>query len=138
MEPDAFPSLFSDPENLIGMCGVFCGGCPAYQIRCNGCRSADHGSVQKRKSKWQCKKRLCVTGKGLNHCGECPELSCALRRPLEKRYLEKYSIDLAENCRQIRIMRTQRWLHSQRKRYTCQQCGQSFSPYDCVCMKCGR
>lgn len=130
------PGSFSDPENLIGMCGVFCRGCPAYQVRCHGCRSTDSGPRQKRRSKWQCKKRACIIEKALNHCGECAKLSCALRHPLEKRYLENYRIDLAENCRQIKIMGAQPWIKAQRERYTCNKCGLFFSPYDQRCPKC--
>src|SRR4030042_5309360 len=112
---------FSDPNCEIAMCGVYCSGCPVYRVRCYGCRSQDHGSLQKRTSKWNCKKRACVLEKGLSHCGECSKLSCALRRPLEKRYLQQYHIDLAENCRQVKIQGSKLWLESHKKRYTCPQ-----------------
>ena len=127
---------FSDPENLVAICGVFCGGCPVYRIRCYGCRSTDRGPIQERTSKWNCKKRDCALEKGLQHCGECAKLSCTLRKPLEKRYIQNYQIDLAENCRQIKLLGAEGWIESQRKKYTCPNCGQSFSPYDLWCVKC--
>ncbi len=130
------PAAFSDPENRIAACGVFCGGCPVYNVRCYGCRSESRGPLQKRTSKWNCKKRACVIEKALHHCGECARLSCTLRKPIEKRYIQNYAIDLAENCRQIKLLGAQAWIDSQRQRYTCPQCDRPFSPYDLRCTKC--
>jgi putative acetyltransferase len=130
------PYIFSDPDNLIGMCGVFCGGCPAYQKTCYGCRSASRGPLQKRKSKWNCKKRICMIKNQLNHCGECFKLSCVLRKPLEKRYLQNYNIDLAKNCRQIRSLGSHSWIQSQKQKFTCPHCTLPFSPYDKHCLIC--
>ncbi len=130
------PAAFADPENQIAMCGVFCGGCPVYRVRCYGCRSTDRGSLQKRTSKWNCKKRACVLEQSLNHCGECAKLSCTLRKPIERRYLQSYNIDLEANCRQIKLLGAQAWITSQRQKYTCPRCGQPFIPYDLRCTKC--
>ena len=125
-----------DSRNEIGLCGVFCKGCPAYLIRCYGCRSNEHGPIQKRTSKWKCRKRVCVLAKNLHHCGECTEFSCKLRHPLEKSYIEKYGIDLGDNCIQITKMGHTEWIEAQTLKYTCKKCQQFFSPYDIHCKSC--
>ena len=127
---------FADPDNKIGLCGVFCQGCPAYLTRCYGCRSENHGPKQKRTSKWKCHKRQCVIDQNLNHCGECEQFSCKLRKHLEKKYLLDYRIDLAENCHQIANIGAQTWITLQSQKYTCPDCNQPFSPYEIRCPRC--
>ncbi|NMC06324.1 MAG: DUF3795 domain-containing protein [Candidatus Lokiarchaeota archaeon] len=87
-----------------------------YQVRCYGCRSTNRGPLQKRTSKWSCKKRACVFEKGLNHCGECAKVTCTKRKPLEWRYLREHGIDLADNCHQIKILGARSWIDAQRKK----------------------
>jgi hypothetical protein len=128
---------FDDPNHKIGICGVFCGACPAYLKKCLGCRSEVHNSIQKRKSKWSCKKRICASEQGFAHCGECPRLPCSIRKPLDNRYLEKYSINLIENCQKIFEMGSIKWIISQEMKYTCKKCGKSLSPYLTEVHSCG-
>ena len=133
--PSSDPEPF-DPASKAGMCGVYCGGCPAYRKRCVGCRSEEQGSLQKRTSKWSCKIRTCVKEKQLHHCGECETLPCSRRRRLDERYLGRYSINLVENCRVLQASGADGWVARQLKKYTCPHCGRSFSPYDHRCLGC--
>ncbi len=54
---------------LVGMCGFYCGSCPAYRTgECEGCRKAH--------SQGGCFTAQCVKGKGLIFCSECIDFPC--------------------------------------------------------------
>ena len=127
-------SLNSD---VIGYCGVFCGGCPAFHVgTCHGCRSEI--VKQKRISKWKCRKRLCCLENKYYSCGDCPDLKgCKIRKPLIKRYFTKYNIDLDQNAQNISSLGPEAWLEGQIRKYLCNQCGGVISPYDLICIQCG-
>jgi hypothetical protein len=93
MDHEPFP-------DSVGMCGVNCALASCFRTgTCLGCRSEN--PVQKRKSKWKCRIRNCVLSKQLDHCGECAEFPCEIRRRLDKTYGEKYGIDLPANIRML-------------------------------------
>ena len=55
-------------------CGVCCNQCERKEaVRCTGCATME-------KPFWggECGVKSCCEAKGLNHCGECPELPCEL------------------------------------------------------------
>ncbi|UYP47030.1 hypothetical protein NEF87_003315 [Candidatus Lokiarchaeum ossiferum] len=124
-------------SNIIGYCGVFCGGCPSYHVgNCHGCRSVD--TNQKRISKWKCRKRLCCLEKDIYSCGDCSELiGCRLRKPLIKSYLKKYNLNLDQNAQNLALKGNEEWLIEQRTKYLCPQCGGVMSPYELRCIQCG-
>jgi hypothetical protein len=64
-----------DPT-LIGMCGAYCGVCEWKEpSHCPGCQ-ANRGKMF-----WgQCSMAACCSGKGLRHCGLCPDLPCQILR----------------------------------------------------------
>ncbi len=64
--------------NLAPVCGLFCGDCEFYNIKCKGC-----GNV-KGKPFWTAQVLVkvcplydcCINLKKVEHCGECPEIPC--------------------------------------------------------------
>ena len=129
--------LRSLDSDVIGYCGAFCGGCPAFHVgTCHGCRSDI--LKQKRTSKWKCRKRLCCLEKNYYSCGDCPDLKgCKIRKPLIRRYLTKFNIDLDQNAQKISSLGPEDWLKGQISKYLCNQCGGVISPYDQICIQCG-
>jgi hypothetical protein len=65
---------FSD--DLIGMCGAYCGACDwRERTGCPGCQPAASAVF------WgECRIAACTLGRGVVHCGLCPEVPCALLR----------------------------------------------------------
>ena len=84
-----------NPHPLLAACGLYCGACYHYLadswpperllaeaarrgrspegFTCRGCRSDRlyiHAGCA------QCELRACAEGRGLLHCGECPEMPC--------------------------------------------------------------
>jgi hypothetical protein len=129
MEPDPLP-------DTLGMCGVYCAAGPCIRkMTCKGCGSDD--PRQRRVAKWRCKIRICVREKHLRHCGECKEFPCTMRRSLDRRYLDRYGIDLQDNIRKLAELGPDRWIAFHRKTFTCPKCGDVISPYTRACYSCG-
>jgi hypothetical protein len=61
-------------ENMIGICGAYCGACEwKPKVNCPGCQAA------KGKMFWgQCQIATCSLGKGFAHCGQCPDVPCGM------------------------------------------------------------
>ncbi len=60
-------------QQLIAMCGAYCGTCEwRPKTDCPGCLAL------KGKMFWgTCDVATCAVNKGLDHCGLCPEVPCA-------------------------------------------------------------
>jgi hypothetical protein len=60
-------------QNMIGMCGAYCGVCEwKTKTNCPGCLASGG------KMFWgECQVAMCAIGKGIQHCGFCPEVPCA-------------------------------------------------------------
>ncbi len=119
------------------MCGVNCAPASCFRTgTCLGCRSEN--PVQKRTSKWKCRIRNCVLSKQLDHCGECDEFPCAIRRRLDRTYMEKYGIDLPANINALAEVGPAVWCARQQSAYTCLSCGGTVDPYKHACYECGK
>ena len=57
---------------LIARCGAYCGSCEwKEKTGCPGCQAAQ-GTMF-----WgECRVAVCSIGKGIEHCGLCPDLPC--------------------------------------------------------------
>lgn len=123
-------------EDAIGRCGVFCAGCPSYNVgTCHGCRSEIQ--KQKRTSKWKCQIRLCCLEKGNYSCGDCLELkTCKIRKNVVKTYMSKYNLDLILNAKEITDLGPTQWLSNQIEQYKCPLCKGVISPYNNKCFHC--
>lgn len=60
-------------QQLIGMCGAYCGTCEwRPKTDCPGCLTLKGNMF------WgTCDVAVCANAKGLEHCGLCPEVPCA-------------------------------------------------------------
>lgn len=74
VEPAADQPVFD--EALIAMCGAYCGACSwRERTGCPGCRAVAG------KPFWgECRMAGCAIGRGLEHCGLCMEVPCAMLR----------------------------------------------------------
>ena len=127
----------SSYSDTIGMCGVDCALASCYRDgRCHGCHSGN--PHQKRISKWKCKIRSCVLGRQLDHCGECPDFPCTVRKHIDTNYRRSYHIDLQENCRLLAALGPEAWERQSREKHTCPACGHIIDPYQRTCYRCGK
>lgn len=65
-------------RKMAAFCGTYCGVCEwKDKIGCKGCK-ANEGAMF-----WgECDKAKCCMEKGLEHCGECPNMPCQKLREL--------------------------------------------------------
>ena len=144
-------------KELIGICGLYCGGCDNYlafqpdgrhllktqkyagkdhaPLKCGGCNSSslsEHcGS---------CAIRKCARGKNLLHCGECGAFPCGkieeFHRDGEKWEIAKHRLDILKNSESLKETNPASWLRMFAAKWTC-RCGQRFSYYESRCSNCG-
>jgi len=124
---------------LIAPCGMNCGLCMCYlrkKITCGGCRSGDEG---KSKSVLACTIRKCeaVRASVSVFCSDCAKLPCPRLKRLDVRYRKKYRMSMLENLRAIREDGIEPFVESERKRWTCPECGGVQCVHTTECIYCG-
>ena len=82
-------------EGEIAPCGIYCGGCPKFDLGC-GCKGAEIG-CRKCKGIYVC----CVELRHLKFCYECRAFPCYKFKAFSSRW-EKYGQNLVENQLYIR------------------------------------
>ena len=93
-------------HGFVPPCGVYCGGCPVYQRKSNGCPGAEVRCRTRRcKTIYVC----CVEKRGLRHCHECASYPCSRFRSFAERWL-KYGQCLHENQQRLAAMHAAEWL----------------------------
>jgi len=131
----------SQKESKLGaFCGLYCGACPLYltsikaedpsQVVCLGCKSdklAEHCL--------KCAMKPCALAKNLNSCGECSQFPCEKTKPFHSS--DKDMAKVAEkSCYRIRQTSYSAWIKEQVNRWTCRNCGSTFSLMDETCPNC--
>ncbi len=124
----------------LAPCGVFCGACPSFDKSCRGCASENRN--QERKSKWGCKIRnCCYVKKEIAHCAFCEEFPCEL---VDKKLLDshpgetkfKYRHELTSSAEKIKKLGAEKFIETQRARWTCPDCGERVHFYHYECSNC--
>ena len=143
-----------DPRKLIGVCGLYCGacyhycaaspdaqhlldeasrqGCELQGFVCAGCRS---DTLYVHPGCSECQIRACADARGLQHCGQCPNLPCSLLSAFQHNG-RPHHLDVVKNLRDLMAKGSDSWLAEQRMRWTC-GCGARFSWYERSCHLCG-
>jgi hypothetical protein len=143
-----------DPCVLLGVCGLYCGGCHHYRASfpegrhlleraagqrqspegfgCRGCRS---GALYSYPGCSQCAIRACAEDRGIVHCGLCSEFPCDRIRAFQSDGRIHHR-DVLDHLVALRAMGPHRWLAEQAQRWTC-MCGAGFSWYEVRCHRCG-
>ena len=133
----------SDPgslaPDLIAPCGMNCGVCSARlraKNTCEGCRSQ---SALIPKYCTVCRIRNCeeIAASASGFCFECAGFPCTRLRQLDKRYRTRYGMSMIENLESIRDRGLDRFVDSERVRWTCSACGQLITVHKPSCIHCG-
>jgi len=148
---------FNNDKNLVGVCGLYCGGCDNYlaftkegkhllksekyleknltKLECEGCNS-----TRQSEHCFKCKMRLCAKEKNILHCRKCNEYPCEKLKEFKNEAKtwagavhRKY---IFKNLEEITRIGETEWLKRMGDKWLC-QCGQRFSYYESSCSKCG-
>jgi len=133
-------SINQKESKLGAFCGLYCGACPLYltsiktedpsKVVCLGCKSdklAEHCL--------KCAMKDCASAKNLNSCGECVQFPCEKTKPFHNS--DKDMAKIAEkSCYCIRQTNYSTWTKEQVSRWTCKNCGSTFSFSDETCPNC--
>jgi hypothetical protein len=128
--------------NELAPCGVFCGACPSFNKTCFGCTSDNQ--KQQRKSKWNCRIRICCYEKmELFFCGDCEQFPCDKvskklihSHPGETKF--KYRHEIPENMTKFKELGLEDYLEYQRRKWSCPSCGGRVVFYKYSCVDCGK
>lgn len=140
-------------EQYDAPCGIYCGACfvmmarkrnnlasiarmwnyKPEQLICYGCRSARVSESCK-----PCKIRPCAESRGYQFCIECEDFPCELIKAFSKYKTQKpHGALIFKDLEEIKAKGLDAWLDKQASRWSCKECGTSFSWYDEICEKCG-
>jgi len=136
-------------------CGIYCGACsiamysktgradefvaclggvPKEELSCGGCKSDNIYAGCK-----ACGLRRCAREKGIEHCIDCADYPCKSYRTWQTvAKLLPHLHGAAASLKNIKLDGVDHWLDVQKKRWSCPDCGTSFSWYATACYKCGR
>jgi hypothetical protein len=132
-------------------CGLYCGACDVLQantndtlealasawgttierLRCRGCKSAVNAVYCV-----DCDIKACAASKAIAYCFECADYPCTRLVGFRNDEHPHHSV-LLHNLGRIRRLGTEQWLADERARWSCPQCGASFTWYEEVCRVCG-
>ena len=133
----------TDINPTLAPCGIYCGACPSFGKTCQGCASQEQGGVQKRKSKWSCRLRVCCyEEKGLEFCSACEEYPCHnYQSKLTHSHLGdprfQYRHEVENNLVLLDELGQGAYIDQMEKRFTCPDCGGRVVWYHYHCTECG-
>ncbi|MEJ2110567.1 MAG: DUF3795 domain-containing protein [Acidobacteriota bacterium] len=148
-------------EQLIAVCGTYCGACPMYinnqpgdqqkrkemferyaggpmrmnldTLVCDGCLSGGNLAFHCQ----NCKMRLCATEKpDVTRCSDCSDFPCSLLTDFSNDG-KLHHVELPDNLRNLQKMGIKEWARYEQERWTCPECSNPLSWYDAVCSDCG-
>jgi len=151
-------------RDLMAPCGLYCGVCGVYlstrddnekfrarlgelyrtppeETRCLGCRQADPPRLLYAYCR-SCRIRVCVLGRGLTSCYQCPEWPCGLidAFPLATGHrviLRTIPLWREQVARHGEEQGTVEWARAECERYHCPSCGAPLFRGAQKCRACG-
>jgi rRNA maturation endonuclease Nob1 len=101
------------------------------QLRCHGCKSRVNAVYCV-----DCDIKRCAENKQVEYCFECDEYPCSRLVDFKNDEHPHHSIVL-QNLNFIQEQGVDEWLRVQKTRWSCANCGTSFTWYAQVCKMCG-
>lgn len=125
-------------NSLIAPCGMNCGLCLAYQRSkntCSGCITADSNKANHCS---KCRIKNCEQLKlnNIKYCFDCKKYPCFRLKSLDKRYSTKYGMSMIENLNSIKQFGIQKFIKSEKEKWTCSKCGSMLCVHRNYCLKC--
>lgn len=125
---------------LIAPCGMNCGICMAYlreKNHCPGCSGSDAGKAA---SCVNCRIKNCefFQENKAKYCFECEVMPCDRLKHLDKRYRTKYNMSMLENLANIKKNGIRKFVHYEKTRWSCPECGGTINVHRKCCSVCGK
>lgn len=160
-EAKAEGEVIGNGEQLVAVCGTYCGACPMYinnkpidkqktkemferyaggpmnmnldKMVCDGCLSTGYIAPHCK----NCKMRLCAIEKpDVTRCSDCPDYPCPRVQAFTSDG-KRHHAELPDNLRNLKQRGINEWTRHEQERWTCPQCSSPLSWYDPACSKCG-
>ncbi len=127
-----------DPEQITGICGLFCGTCPSFADGiCGGCLS---GRVSETCAVCRHGFRDCAREHGIVRCSECGDFPCEML----ERFRDAHIVDgISHHERILEYVRRQKeigvaaWVREQEKLNACPVCKTLLIWCERRCRNCG-
>jgi hypothetical protein len=133
-------------DEILGYCGLYCGGCLEYQNTSNGaattredgqllyCKGCNSGTL----TPWcsDCAIKSCAREKGLRYCLPCEEFPCDKMTQFINDPKYPYHKDVVQNMKRLEQVGLDEWRKEQEARYTCGACGNKFNWFESRCKQC--
>ena len=124
-------------DHVAGICGLFCGTCPAYPETCEGCLSdklAEHCAI--------CVPgfRNCARARHVTRCFACSEFPCVRLEQFGKEHIVNgicHHTHIIDNLQYMKDYGIDAFLDAQVHKTTCPECGEFIIWYETECRKCG-
>lgn len=126
------------PKMYLAPCGINCYCCYMHLRKKNTCLGCFDNSESKPESCKKCKKKKCVTEKGLDYCFQCEDYPCLTIKNFNKRYLDRYKVNLKDNLQFALENGIIRFMDREISKWKCTQCGGVINMHDKLCSECGR
>ncbi len=129
------------PEKIDGQmlspCGVNCMVCSAHVKTVNQCVGCRIEGLKPPRC-LNCARKRCAEAQQVTYCIECPKYPCQRIKPLNRRYLERYKVDLQENARIAVQHEVENLMELEQARWRCSACQGIISQHDGECSECGQ
>lgn len=148
-------------EQLVAVCGLYCGACRIYRaqcdnnqkdlkdilqdwlsreqkitvddLQCDGCLSKGRLTPFCR----QCAIRLCALDKpGVTRCSDCPDFPCSRITSFNNDGIRHHA-EVLSNLRHIQEVGIGTWVKQEDERWRCPQCQAAVGWYAKTCFQCG-
>ena len=134
-------------QELLGYCGLYCGGCGVFQKTAAGtpleyepgafttCRGCDSEEL----SIWcsDCEIKNCARERGVRYCLSCEDFPCEKSRGFMDDPRYPYHRDVPQMMAQLDLVGFDNWAVEQSRRWICKSCGSQFDWFSDTCPGCG-
>ena len=132
-------------DSVLGYCGLFCGGCKAYQDTTSGQTKAGEdatpclGCASEVVAPWcqECEIKRCCREKALRTCLHCKEYPCEKLDAFMNDPRYPYHKDVPASMVRLDEIGLTAWLKEQSARWTCKNCGKPYHWFARTCPTCG-
>ena len=110
--------------DIAGICGLFCGTCPSFPEKCEGCLS---GRVAEHCIDCRHGFRACAKEMGVTRCYECGDFPCGRLEDFIPVHVENGIVhheNVVNDLLQMKAIGVQAWVDKQAADHTCAACGE--------------
>ena len=122
--------------DIAGICGLFCGTCPSFPEKCEGCLS---NKVAAKCIECRYGFRACAKEKGVTRCYECSDFPCKRLDDFIPVHVVNGIVhheNVIEDLLLMKKIGVQNWVDKQVETHTCAACGEMILWHEAHTHKC--